>query len=246
MAQQQGGGGGGGSSVARGAILGARVGSSSGSRSSKPRKVRSVSRGAVNGAGAGASRGSSSRSSSGRSSGGGGGGSVSSGRSSRSSSGYAGGGSVGSTSGGSISYAKPPKPPTLAAFLGTDSTYIQQKSALEKAKADYLAQQGKSRTNYETGYATDLDTLGKNRTSALADLENDYASRGLMNSGLYADSLSSANNDWDKRGSALEQAKAQFLEGLSSDFGNFSQEQLLTLQRAEQEAAARRASQYGV
>lgn len=162
------------------------------------------------------------------------------------SSGYAGGGSVGSTSGGSVSYGKPAKPPSLASFLGTDSTYVQQKSALEKAKADYLAQQGKSRTNYETGYAVDLDTLKNNRVAAMADLENDFAGRGLMNSGLYADSQATANNDWDKRGSALEQAKAQFLEGLSGDFANFSEEQLLTLQRAEQEAAARRASKYGV
>ena len=183
-----------------------------------------------------------------RSNGGGGnsGGSGGSSRPRSSGSGYSGGSGVGSNSAGNIAPVKPPKPPSLAAFLGSDSTYMQQKSALEKAKADYLAQQNESKTNYLTGYATDLDTLGKNRTSALGDLENDFASRGLLQSGLYADSLSSANNDWDKRTSALEQARAQFLRQLSGDYNNYSQEQLLTLQRAEQEAAARRAAQYGV
>lgn len=160
--------------------------------------------------------------------------------------GYKGGSGVGSTSGGSIAPVKAPKPPSLASFLGQDSTYVQQKSALEKAKADYLAQQNEQRTNYLTGYATDADTLKSNRTNALGELENDFASRGLMQSGLYADSLANTNNDWDKRTSALEQAKAQFLRQLTGDFSNFSQEQLLTLQRAEQEAAARRASQYGI
>lgn len=172
-----------------------------------------------------------------------GGGGYSGGGSSR---GYSGGGGVGSSSSGAISPIKPPKPPSLADFLGKDSTYMQQKSALDKAKADYLAQQNKSKTNYQTSYATDLDTLKTNRTNALGELENDFAGRGLMNSGLYADSLSTANNDWDKRTSALEQARAQFLESLAGDFSNFSQEQVLTLQRAQQEAAARRAAQYGI
>jgi len=121
-----------------------------------------------------------------------------------------------------------------------------QQSALEKAKADYLAQQGKTKTQYETSYTGDLATLGENRTAALADLENDYAGRGLLQSGLYADSLATTNNDWNKRQSALEQAKAAFLSGLTDDFTNFSTEQTLTLQRAQQEAAARRAAQSGI
>lgn len=160
-----------------------------------------------------------------------------------------GGGSLGSSRGGQISYSTPPpppKPPTLADFLKTDSTFSMQQSALEKAKADYLAQQNKTKTQYETSYTGDLSTLGENRTAALADLENDYAGRGLLQSGLYADSLATTNNDWNKRQSALEQARAAFLSGLTDDFTNFSQEQTLTLQRAQQEAAARRAAQLGI
>ena len=159
------------------------------------------------------------------------------------------GGSLGSSRGGQISYSTPPpppKPPSLADFLKTDSTYSMQQSALEKAKADYLAQQGKTKTQYETSYTGDLATLGENRTAALADLENDYAGRGLLQSGLYADSLATTNNDWNKRQSALEQARAAFLSGLTDDFTNFSQEQTLTLQRAQQEAAARMAAQSGI
>lgn len=159
------------------------------------------------------------------------------------------GGSLGSSRGGQISYSTPPpppKPPSLADFLKTDSTFSMQQSALEKAKADYLAQQGKTKTQYETSYTGDLSTLGENRTAALSDLENDYAGRGLLQSGLYADSLATTNNDWNKRQSALEQARAAFLSGLTDDFTNFSQEQTLTLQRAQQEAAARRAAQSGI
>ena len=161
---------------------------------------------------------------------------------------YSGGGSsssVGSSATGRISAAAP-KPPSLADYLGTDSAFVQQKAALAKAMSDYKAQQGQSQTQYLTGYTGDLDTLGKNRTSSLGDLENDYAGRGLLQSGLYADSMSDMNTDYDKRQSALEQAKAAFLAQLSGDLTNFTSEQDLTLARAKQEAAARRTAQYGI
>lgn len=205
------------SNAAAGAILGAAAGS----RPSPPRNT----------GGGGTRR---------RTSSGGGGGGYGGGYG-----GGGGGGGLGSSRTGSIAPAAP-KPPNLAAFLAGDSTYRQQQSALAKAKADYLAQQNQAKTQYMTGYASDLDTLKTNRTSSLADLENDYASRGLLQSGLYADTLATTNNDWDKRQSALDQARAAYLSGLTNDLTNFTEEQNLTLERAKQEAAARRASQYGL
>lgn len=157
------------------------------------------------------------------------------------------GGYVGSTSGGAISSAPPaPRPPSLADFLGSDSTYMQQKSALDKARSDYLAQQGQSKTQYLTGYTNDKNTLGINRQQSLSDLENDFAGRGLLQSGLYADSMANTNRDFDTKASALEQAKAAFLAQLAGDLTNFTSEQGLTLTKAQQEAAARRAAQFGV
>lgn len=160
-----------------------------------------------------------------------------------------GGGGVGSNRTGSISnYAPPPPPPappTLEAFSAKDSTYQSQLAALKKALADYQAQQGQAKTQYLTSYAGDRKTLGENRTQGLDDLGNDFASRGLLQSGLYADSLSDLNSDFDKRQSALDQARAAFLASQGSDFTNFTSEQQLAQQKALQEAAARRAAQYG-
>ena len=161
-----------------------------------------------------------------------------------------GGGGVGSNRYGNISNfaptppPAPPRPPSLEAFSAKDSTYQSQLSALKKALADYMAQQGQSKTQYLTGYTSDRDTLGKNRTQGLSDLENDYASRGLLQSGLYADSMSDLNTDFDKRQAALDQARAAFLAQQTSDLTNFKSEQQLTQQKALQEAAARRAAQY--
>lgn len=163
-----------------------------------------------------------------------------------------GGGGVGSTRTGAISSfappppPKPPAPPTLEAFSAKDSTYQSQLSALKKALADYLAQQGQSKTQYLTSYGADKKTLGENRTQGLSDLENDYASRGLLQSGLYADSLSDLNADFDKRQAALDQARAAFLAQQTNDLTNFKSEQQIAQQKALQEAAARRAAQYGI
>lgn len=162
-----------------------------------------------------------------------------------------GGGGVGTNRTGGISNfaptppAPPPAPPSLEAFSAKDSTYQSQLSALKKALADYMAQQGQGKNQYLTSYAGDAKTLGENRTQGLDDLGNDFASRGLLQSGLYADSLSDLNSDFDKRQAALEQAKAAFLAQQGSDLTNFQSEQQITKQKALQEAAARRAAQYG-
>ena len=158
---------------------------------------------------------------------------------------------VGSSRGGQISSfaptpaPKPPAPPTLEAFSAKDSTYQSQLSALKKALADYMAQQGQAKTQYLTSYGTDKKTLDQNRTQGLDDLGNDFASRGLLQSGLYADSMSDLNGDFDKRAAALEQAKTAFLANQTNDYTNFTSEQQLAQQKALQEAAARRAAQYG-
>lgn len=166
--------------------------------------------------------------------------------------GYGGGsgGGVGSNSRGFISRvatpAPPPPPPSLAQFLGKDSTYNSQISQLKRALAQYLAQQGAAKTQYNTGYATNTDTLKTTLRDALASQQDDFASRGLLTSGLFADAMSKTNTDFAKQQSALDQARAQYLAGLSSDLTNFKSEQEIAMEKAKQEAAARRAAQYSL
>lgn len=154
---------------------------------------------------------------------------------------------VGSSSTGAVvPKVAAPVVPSDTDWLKTDSTYLQQSAALKKALQDYTLQQGQAKTGYETNYASDLNAWGTNQKAALGDLENDYASRGLLNSGLYADSLATTNNDWDQRKSALEQARMQYMQGLTSDLTNFTAQQGLTDTQARQEAAARKAAKYGI
>lgn len=169
--------------------------------------------------------------------------------------GYSGGGGAGGGTGSNSSgyignLAAPvqsaPPPMSLDDFVAQDTAYQSQLAALSKAFTDYQSQQGQAKTGYLTNYGTDRDALERNRVNAMSELENDFASRGLLQSGLYADSRADLTGDYDRRNAALEQAKAQYIAGLTNDLSNFQSEQDLTKQRALQEAAARRAAQYGV
>ena len=161
------------------------------------------------------------------------------------------GGGTGSNSSGYIGNLAAPvqtSPPSMSLddFVSQDTAYQSQLAALSKAFTDYQSQQGQAKTNYLTNYGTDRNALERNRVNAMSELENDFASRGLLQSGLYADSRADLTNDYDRRNAALEQAKAQYIAGLTNDLSNFQSEQDLTKQRALQEAAARRAAQYGI
>lgn len=140
----------------------------------------------------------------------------------------------------------PPAPPSLDVFLGSDSAYIRQQSALARALADFKAQQASQTTQYQNQYGQNLGDLTKQRTNAFGDLENDYASRGLLKSGVYGTAYSDLENDYKSRQTALDSARAAFLANQGLDLKNFSTEQGLTLDKAKQDAIARRAAQYGL
>jgi len=143
---------------------------------------------------------------------------------------------VGSSSTGKISNKQ----------LAADSTYMDQKALLDKARRDYIAQQNFAKTGYNTKYAMDVNSYNTNRKAAVSDQENDYAARGMMQSGLYGDAMAKTANDYDQRKATLDLARSQYLGGLTNDLSNFTSQQGIVTTQAKQEAAARRAAQYGI
>lgn len=131
-------------------------------------------------------------------------------------------------------------------YLKLDSAYQAQSAALTQAKKDYLAQQKTARTGYDTNYLYDKTNMGINRKAAYGDQQNDYAARGMMQSGLYGDALVKHTNEWNQKGAQLEFARRQYIANLGHDLTNFNTQQTLTNTQAEQEAAARRALKLGI
>lgn len=155
------------------------------------------------------------------------------------------GSSIGNNASGTI--AKPAKPSmSQGQFLAQDATFKSQQSAYQKAIDDYLAQYGAEQQKYNTEFGAATDKLGLERTQGAEDLQNDYAGRGLIQSGVYADALNEFNTGYDTRLADMERAKSNYMADLLTGKNNFQQEQKLMTDKARQDAINRYMASVGV
>ncbi|HEY6020860.1 MAG TPA: hypothetical protein VIY48_13460 [Candidatus Paceibacterota bacterium] len=154
---------------------------------------------------------------------------------------------VGNTSGGVVTSTVPPAPPKFgAAYLAGDTTYGSQASALQKALQDYAAQYGTGLQNYNTEYTTSLDKLKQDQGLKSTELNDDFASRGLLTSGVYADALNKFNQQYDTQRADLARAKALYEQDALTDKNNFTTQNQLELEKARQAALQRYNDKYGL
>lgn len=140
----------------------------------------------------------------------------------------------------------PPKPPTNAAYLGSDTTYQRQSAAYKKALADFQAEQGLSRTDYDTGYQNTRRDIGLSKADAAEDLQNDYASRGLLRSSLYNTDLGELNQQYQNQYTDLDKQRTAFFDQLMQQLTGFKNEQATQQQNAMAEALRRKAEKYNL
>jgi hypothetical protein len=181
-------------------------------------------------------------------------------RSSRSSGGSSGGssrnsggggssrGSGGGSFGGGGGSSKPSTPsiPSLGAYLGTDSTYQSAVSGGKRTLADFLSELNRKKGEATTQYNQTSGNMQRDEAQQLSDLKDEFASRGLINSGLYADQQGKFQQQFTDQKNALDQQQAGLLADLMSQQTNYQREQDLALQAAKQEAINRRAAQYKI
>lgn len=156
---------------------------------------------------------------------------------------------VGSTSRGTVTPTRPAPPPmSIDEWLarGNDTVYNDQQSAYKRALADYAAQYKAEQDKYGQEYEASLQKLQTDQDLGGKSLQDDYAGRGLLQSGVYAQALSDFQNQYQTRRDDLGRARTAYLNDLTTDKTNFEQEQALALARAKQEAANRRTAQLGL
>jgi hypothetical protein len=88
--------------------------------------------------------------------------------------------------------------------------------------------------------------MERDRTAQLEDLMNEFASRGLIQSGLYAEEQGNFQNKFTEQMQALQQQQAGLLADLLSQETNFKREQALAIEKAKQDALQRRSSKYNI
>lgn len=183
---------------------------------------------------------SSRRYSSSRSSGG-----SSSSRSVRRSSG-SGGSSSRKVSAGRSAAPKAPKAPSLASYLGTDSVYQGAVRGGKRSLADFISEMNRRRGEAGTQFNQTKGSMERDRTQQLEALRDEFASRGLIQSGLYGQEQGRFQEQFNTQMTSLGQQQAALLADLLSQQKNYQRENDLSLEAAKQEALQRRAARYKI
>lgn len=142
----------------------------------------------------------------------------------------------------------PPKPvaPDLQKFLAGDSTYQKQLAGFNKSLADFGTDQGLAKRDYTTNYNNTYRDIGLAKGDASKSLQDDFASRGLLKSGLYNQSLGELNQQYQNQYGDLSKQQLAFLAQLGQEGKKYQNEQSLQKQNARDEAARRRAEKYNL
>ena len=159
--------------------------------------------------------------------------------------GFAGGGATGGSSyGGGAAPAPSPRPIISEGdWLNSDSNYQDQTNQLNPALSDFLARLTKQRDNFKEDYNTSLAGLQRNQDRGMLNLGEDFTSRGLANSGLFAQARGQAEQGYtDQRNSAnraFERGNADFTTQEQDKRSSTSQ----ALNNARSQSLARLAAQ---
>ncbi len=164
-------------------------------------------------------------------------------------SGYSSGGGGRSSGGGGGSTYKPPKPkpvPSINSYLGTDSIYQDVLRGGKKTLSDFLADLGRRRNEAGTQFNTTVAGMNRDRDTQLQALRDEFASRGLIQSGLFGEEQGRFQQQFTDQLNTLNQQQTGLLADLLTQETNFKREQQLAQEAARQEALARRAAKYNI
>lgn len=136
--------------------------------------------------------------------------------------------------------------PNLAKYLAGDTAYQQTLRGGQRTLADFLSELGRQRSEATTQFTQTKGTMERDRLEQLENLKNEYASRGLLMSGLYGEKQGDFQQEFQRQMDMLNQSQTSLMQDLLGQERNFRREQELALEAARQEAIRRRAEQYGI
>lgn len=139
----------------------------------------------------------------------------------------------------------PPKPPSEKEWLAGDSTYQDQQSEYTRALQEFIARIGEREGEIKEDAKLALAANARNRTQGLNNNAEDFASRGLINSGLFADSSEKMSDRYNESKGAIETNRSRGLGSLADERSNYEREVELGRNNARRSALQRMAAQYG-
>lgn len=135
-----------------------------------------------------------------------------------------------------------PPPPSIHDYLAGDTAYNDYLMNSKKQLSDLRAQQNSDRNMHSIDFANQQTQMGQNRERDLASLLEDYAGRGLAQSGLYSDAYGDLNTQYDEMGNQLQAGNTQYEQALNDALLAAQQGATNGKMDAKQAALARRAA----
>lgn len=141
---------------------------------------------------------------------------------------------------------KESKIPSLRKYLAGDTTYQSQVNQLNLERQNYVDQYRQQRQDARQDYRTTLGRLNEAGEETQDRLSEDFASRGLFRSSMYADSAVDASDNLLEQQQDLTRDRGRVESDLMNSKNDFVRTVRNTRQNARQEAIRRRAEQYGI
>lgn len=134
----------------------------------------------------------------------------------------------------------------IAKYLGSDDVYQSSMSELMKTLEQFRIGNRNSRNDVKDAFGTATERMGDERVNALGSLEGDFASRGMMNSGLYGDAVSDYNKEFTNRTEDLTTDRTLKLRDLTQERRNMRDLTQSKLKDLKLDAIRRRAETLGI
>lgn len=139
-----------------------------------------------------------------------------------------------------------PKPPSIAKFLAGDDVYQDQISQLMKQLENFLTANKSQRGDIREDFNTSLSKMDKQKAMDLEAMENDFAARGLLTSGLYTDSVGDYNKQYQTQLDDLTTSRQRSIGDLIESMKNYRTENQGQRKNARADAIRRRAEKFGI
>jgi hypothetical protein len=131
----------------------------------------------------------------------------------------------------------------------TDSTFMDQKSAYANALKKFIEDNDRQGLILDQDAKTAQQGIARNRTNGLTGLSEDFAARGLINSGMYGQELQKADDQYDKQDTQVTTGLKNAKDDLGFRRAKYEQENGengTNIQAARREAFARLAASQGL
>lgn len=137
-------------------------------------------------------------------------------------------------------------PPVTPQDPNQDSQYVQEMAAYAAALKQFQDKQLFDASTQQQNTTTGLAELGDKQTLDQGSLLEDYASRGLGDSGIYLGERQKLDNQYGDQRTQLEQLLQQFLGGQKTDQQAFQSQQKINQDSAANQAIQRLLAARGV